>query len=182
MGQGNIRVREVQPEEIAQVLEVVLRAYEQYEQELPGQLWEQYRASIQASIIENQPHPPHAHLVAEQDGRIIGSVQLFLSSEEAYGRAELGIESPIIRLLSVSPEARGRGVATLLIQESVQRAIGLRASSLYLHTSDMMQSAVKLYERLGFERAYDKEFYNGHVLVKSYRLRLSHHFQQKQAQ
>lgn len=37
----------------------------------------------------------------------------------------------------------------------------------------MMESAVRLYERLGFERAYDKEFHNGTVLVKSYRLKLS---------
>jgi len=37
----------------------------------------------------------------------------------------------------------------------------------------MMDSAVRLYERLGFERAFDKEFHNGTVLVKSYRLALN---------
>lgn len=171
----DIQVREAQSEEKEQVLEVVLDAYRQYEKELPEQLWEQYKASIQASIIDGQPHAPHAHLVAVQDGRIIGSVQLYLSSEEAYGRADLGIESPIIRLLSVAPSARGKGVATLLIQESARRALSLGSTSLYLHTSDMMLSAVRLYERLGFERAYDKEFHNGNALVKSYRLLLRNH-------
>ncbi len=32
---------------------------------------------------------------------------------------------------------------------------------------------MRLYERLGFERAYDKEFYAGDLLVKSYRLHLN---------
>jgi ribosomal protein S18 acetylase RimI-like enzyme len=37
----------------------------------------------------------------------------------------------------------------------------------------MMDSAVRLYERLGFERARDKEFMSGEVLVKSYFLQLA---------
>lgn len=40
---------------------------------------------------------------------------------------------------------------------------------LYLHTSDKMQAAIRLYERMGFERALDKEFVNQNgTHVKSY--------------
>jgi GNAT superfamily N-acetyltransferase len=70
------------------------------------------------------------------------------------------------------PKARGFGIATELIKESARRSLHLGASTLYLHTTDMMDSAIRLYERLGFERAYDKDMRNGDTLVKSYRLTL----------
>ncbi|MBJ6363728.1 GNAT family N-acetyltransferase [Paenibacillus sp. GCM10012307] len=167
-----ITIREAEEADKEAVLRVVLEAYQQYEQKLPEQSWEQYKESIRLSVREGNPK---ARLIAELDGEIIGSVQLFLSSEAAYGRADLHIDSPIIRFLSVSPQARGKGVATLLIKESARRSLELGASLLYLHTSDMMESAVKLYERLGFERAQDKEFYSGNTLVKSYKLQLLDH-------
>lgn len=59
-----------------------------------------------------------------------------------------------------------------MIQEAARRSIQLGATTLNLHTSDMMASAVKLYERLGFERAYDTDIYNGESLVKGYRIEL----------
>lgn len=113
-----------------------------------------------------------ARIVAVLEGRIVGSVQLFTSSEAAYGLPNLNIHTPIIRLLAVAPQARGKGIATALIKESVRRSLELGAETLHLHTSDMMESAVRLYERLGFERAQDKDFYNGQTLVKSFRLHL----------
>lgn len=107
------------------------------------------------------------------DNRIVGSVLLFLSSEKAYGRPELGIHSPIIRLLAVSPGARGRGIAGLLIRGAARRSKELGAATLNLHTSDMMASAIRLYDRLGFQRAYDTDIMNGNTLVKGYCLDLA---------
>ncbi|WP_258235104.1 GNAT family N-acetyltransferase, partial [Paenibacillus agaridevorans] len=69
--------------------------------------------------------------------------------------------------------ARGAGVATELIRASAAYAREQGAATLHLHTSDLMDAAIRLYERLGFERAYDKEFMNGDILVKSYRLHLA---------
>lgn len=97
---------------------------------------------------------------------------LFTSSEAAYGRPELGINAPILRLLAVSTAARGRGIATLLIGEAVRRSREQGAAALHLHTSDMMASAIKLYEHLGFTRAYETDIMNGETLVKGYRLDL----------
>ncbi|MNN88411.1 hypothetical protein D3C81_2060930 [compost metagenome] len=36
----------------------------------------------------------------------------------------------------------------------------------------MMASAIKLYERLGFKRAYETDIMNGETLVKGYQLDL----------
>lgn len=162
-------VRDAHDWECEAVAAVMLESYQQYAFDLSTERWEEYRDSIRNSAYS---HAPHARIVAELAGEIVGSVQLFLSSEDAYGKPEMGIRSPIIRLLAVSPGFRGRGIATLLIQEAARRSIQLGATTLNLHTSDMMASAVKLYERLGFERAYDTDTFNGEQLVKGYRIEL----------
>ncbi|ETT62809.1 GNAT family N-acetyltransferase [Paenibacillus sp. FSL H8-0457] len=162
-------VRDAHEWEREAVAAVMLESYQQYAFDLSAERWEEYRNSIRSSAYS---HAPHARIVAEFGGEIVGSVQLFLSSEAAYGKPEMGIHSPIIRLLAVSPGSRGRGIATLLIQEAARRSIQLGATTLNLHTSDMMASAVKLYERLGFERAYDTDIINNETLVKGYRIEL----------
>ncbi|CAI6082709.1 hypothetical protein PAECIP112173_03662 [Paenibacillus sp. JJ-100] len=170
-GSRELIIREAAANE-GHLLEAVLyEAYSQYEQELPQDAWIAYKASIAEAIEKSSTI---AKLVAELDGEIVGSVFVYASSETAYGNASLGIHSPIIRLLGVTAKARGRGVATELIRASVKLASERGADTLYLHTSDMMGAAIRLYERLGFERALDKEFMTGeNRLVKSYRLQLA---------
>ncbi|WP_019912743.1 GNAT family N-acetyltransferase [Paenibacillus sp. HW567] len=164
-----IIIREAVDSDREAIAGVLLEAYGQYSSVLPEPYWIEYRDSILLSVHGTAPA---ARIIAEIDQQIVGSVLLFLSSEEAYGRPELGIHSPIIRLLAVSPDARGRGIAALLIHEAVRRSLALGAATLNLHTSDMMASAIKLYERLGFERAFETDIMNGTTLVKGYRLDL----------
>ncbi|WNS40874.1 GNAT family N-acetyltransferase [Paenibacillus sp. MMS20-IR301] len=152
------------------IASVLLEAYSEYSAVLPEAYWTEYRDSILDSVHGDTPA---ARIVAELDEVIVGSVLLFTSSAAAYGRPEMGIVTPIIRLLAVSPGARGRGAALLLIREAAARSLALGASSLNLHTSDMMASAIRLYERLGFQRAYETDIHNGSTLVKGYRLELS---------
>lgn len=166
MAESNVRIRDAAEADRERIRQVLLAAYEQYRSEMPQDRWEEYRDNIFHSV--DKPGPT-GWLVAELDGRIVGSATLFSSSLTAYGH-DLGIESPIVRLLAVAPEARGHGVATALLREAAKRAKEDGAQTLHLHTSDMMASAVRLYERLGFERAIDKDIWNGHHHVKSYRL------------
>ncbi|WP_042164081.1 GNAT family N-acetyltransferase [Paenibacillus gorillae] len=166
---NGIIIRDAEDKDRDAILALMLESYGQYEKVMPGDGWLQYAESIRESVDREGPV---ARIVAELDGEIVGSVQMFTSSETAYGAPELGIDTPIIRLLATSPKARGKGVATSLIKESARRSIELGSDTLHLHTSDMMESAVRLYERLGFERAFDKEMQKGEVLVKCYRLLL----------
>ncbi|MEK5640577.1 GNAT family N-acetyltransferase [Paenibacillus rhizosphaerae] len=167
MNPEELILRDAKDSERELIAEVMLESYQQYAFDMPQERWEQYRDSIRNSVYGNAPY---ARIVAEIDGRIVGSVQMFLSSEAAYGNPEMGIHSPIIRLLAVHPSARGRGVATALIREAARRALELGATTLNLHTSDMMASAVKLYEKLGFQRHYETDTTNGETLVKGYRI------------
>lgn len=108
-------------------------------------------------------------LVAKSDNDVLGTLQIFPSSEAAYGKPELGIHAPIIRLLGVHPSARGKGIARKLLAESIDYAKQRGANSLYLHTSDKMADAIRLYEGFGFQRDQEKEFLKYDFLVKCYR-------------
>jgi len=170
MSESRIIVRLETPSDREAVRSVLLDAYGQYEHTLSQELWEKYKADIEGAAA-GKGGATKARLVAELDGAIIGSVFLFESSETAYGF--VGIHTPIIRLLAVAKAARGLGVATELIRASAALARESGATQLHLHTSDLMDSAVRLYERLGFERAFDHDTVNGEVHVKSYRLQLN---------
>ncbi|TYP74761.1 GNAT family N-acetyltransferase [Paenibacillus methanolicus] len=165
-----IEVRDAREEDRGGFIDVLLAAYVQYADVLPAGRWETYRASLRASFDEGRPI---ARIVAVLEGRILGSLQLFGSSEEAYGMPELNIRNPVFRYLAVAPEARGRGVATLLIREAIRRAKTLGGDRLNLHTTDVMQDAIRLYERLGFERAPETDMTGGEAIVKGYRLELN---------
>ena len=91
--------------------------------------------------------------MAEDEGAILGAV-LLLPAGSVVGKpgGAIALEWPEVRLLAVAPAARGKGVARQLMNECIQRARTAGAPALTLHTTDMMAVAIRLYERLGFER------------------------------
>jgi DNA-binding MarR family transcriptional regulator/GNAT superfamily N-acetyltransferase len=81
--------------------------------------------------------------VAEQDGRIVGSI-FVMPSDGLPGSAQL-------RMLYVEPSARGQGVGTTLVTQAVNfaRANGYERMRLWTHTNQ--ESARKLYAAAGFQ-------------------------------
>ena len=165
----NIIIRDALEHEQDTIAEVMIESYSQYKDNLTPEQWNGYRNSIYASAFHGTPY---ARLVAEIDGQIVGSAQLFRSSIEAYGNPNFNVNLPFLRLIAVLPELRGKGIATMLIHEAGKRVLAIGEPTLYLHTSDMMESAIKLYERLGFERSYETDMINGDNIVVSYKLNL----------
>ncbi|OIK13067.1 GNAT family N-acetyltransferase [Bacillus sp. MUM 116] len=164
---NQIIIDEITEENKETVRRLLVESYQQYEHEYTNpQDWENYLSNIKASV----DHPDvEKILIAKSEEKILGTLQLFLSSEKAYQRPELQIFSPIIRLLAVHPEARGHGIAQELLKAGLQFAKFQGANQLYLHTGDKMQKAIRLYEWFGFKRDQSKEFYNNDILVKCYR-------------
>lgn len=61
----------------------------------------------------------------------------------------------VIRMLVVAPKARGQGIGKALTQECIERAKRDGAKTIALHTSEVMQTALAMYLKMGFE--YKKE-------------------------
>jgi len=112
-------------------------------------------------------------IVAERDGVLVGAVLLYPAGGVIVTSGGTPLRWPEVRLLAVSPDARGAGVGQALMDECVRRARRAGANALTLHTTDMMDVAMRLYERMGFARAPELDFRPApQVTVKGYRLEL----------
>jgi ribosomal protein S18 acetylase RimI-like enzyme len=87
-------------------------------------------------------------IVAEADGRIAGAVAYV---PPGAPKAEFfEVAWPIIRMLVVDPQARGRGIGRALTDECIERARRDGAKLIALHTSPIMSVALPMYQRMGF--------------------------------
>ena len=169
-GKNKLKIRDASREDRDAARKITLSAFQEYAAVMPPQRWEGYRENILATMRDPAPAQ---HIVAEKEGIILGSVLLFPPGT-AFSNAEEGpITCPEVRLLAVAPEAREQGIGTALMMECIRRARGLGANCLNLHTTDMMQVAMRMYERMGFIRAPELDFHpDPSVTVKAYRLDL----------
>lgn len=61
-------------------------------------------------------------------------------------------DAAYIRMVGVHPAYRGNGIAKLLTQHCIEEARKNGESTLELHTSEFMEAARHIYERLGFKQ------------------------------
>ena len=69
--------------------------------------------------------------------------------------------------------ARGAGVGRALAEACLRLAAGKGHSQVILHTTQAMQVAWRLYEKLGFRRSPDLDFLQEGLPVFGFRLRLA---------
>jgi N-acetylglutamate synthase-like GNAT family acetyltransferase len=75
------------------------------------------------------------------NGEIVGTVALLRKSETIY---EVG-------KMAVSPKAQGRGIGTLLLEHCLNVAKQKQIVTLILYSNTILQSAIHLYRKYGFE-------------------------------
>jgi GNAT superfamily N-acetyltransferase len=162
-------IRDAREEELQLIREQRVRAYEEHSKIIPEKHWNALKSAL---LSDKDAHPGVERIVAEVDGGIVGSVVLFPANTKAYGGTVLELQYPEIRMLAVTAEARGKGIAAALVLECIRRAKIGGFQSIGLHTADYMESAGKLYQRMGFQRQleFDFEPANDGIIVKGYRL------------
>jgi ribosomal protein S18 acetylase RimI-like enzyme len=109
-------------------------------------------------------------LVATADGAVIGTVTMALPDSRF---ANVGQASEAeVRMLAVGEAARGRGVASLLMDacETLAREEGLAA--VVLSTEPDMYAAHRLYRRRGYVRQPGRDWHAGRFRLMVFRLRL----------
>ena len=163
-------IRDARPSDRQAIRDVTLAAYQEYAAHMPG-FWDGYRRNIIATLDDVGSAE---QLVAEQDDGIVGTVLLYPPRRMQVSRTDsIEMPWPEVRLLAVAPARRGRGIGAALMQECVRRARKSGARALSLHTTDLMQTAQRMYERMGFVRFPELDFHPAPgVTVKGYRLEL----------
>jgi GNAT superfamily N-acetyltransferase len=165
---NTLKIRSARKADRHAARKITLSAFHQYAAVMPPSRWEGYRENILETLTDVAPAQ---QIVAEKNGVTLGSVLLYPPGT-AFSTPEEGpLTCPEVRLLAVAPEARGQGIGAALMKECIRRAHQGGAACLNLHTTDMMQVAMRMYERMGFVRAPELDFHpDPKVAVKAYRL------------
>lgn len=168
---NNISIRNAERNEIQQIRKHRLQAYYQHSKAISKEHWQ----ALQQGLTSNADSQEGVEvIIAEKSEKLIGSVVLFPPKSDAYERYVEALDYPEIRMLAVSEESRGQGVATLLMEECIRRCKAKGYTHIGLHTGEFMRGAIKLYEMLGFKRLPKYDFIpaNDGVVVRAYLLEL----------
>jgi ribosomal protein S18 acetylase RimI-like enzyme len=96
-------------------------------------------------------------VAVDHDGQVLGSVT---SCPPGSPWRELSVDGEgEFRMLSVTPSARGRGVAEALVRHCEERARTSGATRMWLSTLDEMTAAQRLYARLGYRHEPTRDWY-----------------------
>ncbi|HWL25064.1 MAG TPA: GNAT family N-acetyltransferase [Ureibacillus sp.] len=162
-------IRDALPSDFPKIKELRLNAYGEHATKIPDDHWN----ALKQQIISDESVPGLETMVAEIDGEIVGTVVLFPSNTQGYqGLVEEELKYPELRKLAVSKKARGKGVAKALIKECIERSKKKGYSAMGLHTSDFMETAMRLYEKMGFVRKPEDDFVplEDGIIVKAFQI------------
>ena len=159
-------VRNARVEELDQIALLLKKAYAEYERFMPREVFQSYLEDI---VDVRSRLPDSELLVAELDGRLAGTVTLYLHSA---GESRVWPEGwASVRLLGVLPDYRQRGIGRALMEECIRRSKKEGIRTLGLHTTEAMATAKKMYESMGFARMPEFDFHpRPGVVVMAYRL------------
>ncbi len=93
--------------------------------------------------------------LAEEDGRVLGTVSLVPRADELY-----------VRSMAVLPEAQGRGIGAELLRVAEAYAVSQGYRRIVLATTPFLQGAIRLYEQAGFRRTGEPTDLFGTPLIR----------------
>jgi ribosomal protein S18 acetylase RimI-like enzyme len=143
---GVITIRSALPAELSLVGELTYQAYA-----IDGLLAND--SGYAHELRDAQHRASHCDLLVavDEQGQLLGTVTFCLPGSPF---AELSHEGQAeFRMLAVAPAHRGRGVGSRLVKECLERAARHGAHSVVLSTKRQMESAQRIYQRLGFHRS-----------------------------
>jgi GNAT superfamily N-acetyltransferase len=107
-------------------------------------------------------------------GELVGGVVYFADMAQygSGGTATQERNASGIRLLGIDARFRGLGAGRALTEACIQLAREAGHGQVILHTTQAMQAAWGLYERMGFARSEDLDFLQQGFPVFGFRLRL----------
>lgn len=137
------QIRDYLPSDALSVNEIAVRAFAQYKDKYVDWPVFQSRIANMSTLAD-----AGEIVVAEQEGHIVGAVAYI-----GPGKPKAEFFRPewsIMRMLVVAPEARVHGIGRKLAQECINKAKRDGALIFALHTSEIMQIALSMYQRMGF--------------------------------
>jgi GNAT superfamily N-acetyltransferase len=147
-----VLIRPAAPDELAAVGDLTVDAYAaegylDYADDYADELRDAARRAELATLLV---------AVDERSGAVVGTATFFLAGTP-YAEVSRPGEAEF-RMLAVAKEARGQGVAAALVQSCIERARAAGSSALALCSLKEMTPAHRIYLRMGFVRAPDRDW------------------------
>lgn len=136
-----MQIREIKPEDNAELARVIRSILEEHGVARPGTVYTDPTTDQLFQLFETEGS---IYYVATDHGRIIGGCGIYPTKGLPDGMSEL------VKLYLIS-EYRGKGIGRELMLRSIAFAKEWGYDSLYLETMDELSSAIQLYKDLGFE-------------------------------
>lgn len=172
--QMDIKITNARPDDYKHIGELMVQVYSNLDGfPKPDEIPTYYNFLQNVGDLTDKPQT-ELFAAYSKDGKVLGAVVFFgdMQYYSSGGRAMKEKNSAGFRLLAVSTEARGLGLGKLLTQKCIDRAKELNVSQVVIHTTKAMLTAWQMYEKIGFIRAEDLDFYQGDLGVYGFKLRL----------
>jgi predicted N-acetyltransferase YhbS len=150
---SDFEIRAARAEEFATIGEITVEAYT-----AGGFLGENAEPAYADKLRDAASRAEHAELVAavDADGTVLGTVTVV---HPGTRYSEVSREGELeFRMIAVRPSATGRGVGAALTGAVLDRARELNAQRVVLCSLDIMTTAHRMYERVGFTRLPDRDW------------------------
>lgn len=144
-----LTIRDAIESEYDQMLELTYSAYAEYQPHSKPDFWKQYQVNIANAVRDGSDIERICAFSSE--GQMVGSVLLCAKSMTS--------DNPEIRLLAVHPDFRKLGIARHLMDECERRLTERGIRKVVLHTTSLMETARQMYERSGYIRSEENDFY-----------------------
>lgn len=167
-------IRNAKANEFEEIGKLMVLVYSQLEG-FPKESEQPNYYKMLANIGDLTTNPNTELLVAvTSDDKIVGGV-VYFGDMQYYGSGGIATKEKNtsgFRLLAVNPMNREQGIGKLLIKNCIEKAKEKKQQQLIIHSTMAMQTAWKMYERLGFKRSEDLDFMQGELPVFGFRLLL----------
>lgn len=135
--------------DLEKLKELGLKSWMQFKDELTIENWNELYSSLNnydtySKLLENS----ECIVCENNDKEIIGMAFLVPNGNpnEIYDEKWCHL-----RFVSVSPESRGQNIGGILTRMCIEIALKNNEQTMALHTSEIMQSARHIYEKIGFK-------------------------------
>lgn len=137
-------IRPIAPGDDAPLARIIRTNLEKFHLDIPGTAYFDPELDHLSRYYGAAPNLRAYFVAVDEAGRVLGGVGLAEFSGFSHC-AEL-------QKLYLAEEVKGRGLGTRLMRQVQSCARGLGYGQMYLETHSNLQAAIRLYEKLGFQR------------------------------
>lgn len=146
-------IRAIEKRDNLQLASIIRSSLEEFGANKPGTVY--FDESTDHLFELFQTTPNSFYLVAECNHQLVGGVGIFPTD---------GLPAQTCELVKMylSPMARGKGLGRKLIEQVIKESKAFGYQSVYLESMPELDTAIKVYERMGFERLSSPLGNSGH--------------------